>query len=282
MNRRIITLLTDFGLEDSYIGVMKGVIASICPNALVVDLTHYVPPQDIATAAFLLDISVDYFPPDTIHVAVVDPGVGTARKPVAIRTASATFVGPDNGIFTLVLQRHRMVQAVCLDNPHYHLPVLSSTFHGRDLFAPVAAHLACGAPFEQLGTPVTRLQRLPFPRPRVSWTGICATVVHIDRFGNAITNLTRSQYDSWRARWSVEEPLVQVDKHPHLLPLRRTYGDVSPGEPLALFSSSQRLEIAIHQGNAAATFGIRRGHKVYVLRQENTPPPPPQKRLPLG
>jgi len=277
----IITLLTDFGLEDTYVGVMKGVIASICPQAQVIDLTHQVPPQDVPTAAFLLDISVDYFPDGAIHVAVVDPGVGTARKPVALRTAKAFYVGPDNGIFTLVLQRQKVVQAVCLDNPKYRLPELSTTFHGRDIFAPAAAHLASGLPLGELGSPITRLQRLPLPRIRVDWHGIRATVVHIDRFGNAITNLTRGDYERWRSRWDVEQPVVEVVRAGIILPLSGTYGEVAHGQPLALFSSSGRLEVAVNMGNAAQTLSICRGDMVRVLRRENSSPPRIQRALRL-
>ncbi|MDW8104842.1 MAG: SAM-dependent chlorinase/fluorinase [Armatimonadota bacterium] len=276
----VVTLLTDFGLEDTYVGVMRGVIASLCPEAIVIDLTHQVPPQDIATGAFLLDISVDYFPEGAIHVAVVDPGVGTARKPVALRTSRAFFVGPDNGIFTLVLQRWKLLQAVCLDNPRYHLSEVSATFHGRDIFAPVAAHLARGTPLEELGSPITRLQRLPLPRIRVDWQGIRATIVHIDRFGNAITNLTRADYETWRNRWGVEEPVVEVAAKTQV-EICRTYADVPRGQPLALFGSSGRLEVAVNGGNAAQTFLLRRGDTVKVLRRETTPPPRVQRTLGL-
>jgi S-adenosylmethionine hydrolase len=278
----IITLLTDFGTQDTYVGVMKGVIASLCPDATVIDLTHAVPPQDIATGAFLLDVSVDYFPEGTIHVAVVDPGVGTARKPIGLRTAKAFFVGPDNGIFTLVLQRQKLLQAVCLENPRYHLPSISATFHGRDIFAPVAAHIACGVALEELGTPLTRLQRLPLPRIRVDWLGIRATVVHIDHFGNAMTNLTRTDYEAWRARWDVKEPVVQIMTSSTQLPICRTYGDVPRGQPVALFGSSERLEVAVHGGNAAQALNLRRGDAIRVLRRENTPPPRMQRVLHLG
>ena len=278
----IITLLTDFGTEDTYVGVMKGVIASLCPDAHVIDLTHQVPPQDISTGAFLLDVSVDYFPEGTIHVAIVDPGVGSARKPVALRTMRAFFVGPDNGIFTLVLQRHTLVQAVCLDNPQYALPRPSATFHGRDIFAPVAAHIARGTGLEQLGTPITRLQRLPLPRIRVDWQGIRATIVHVDRFGNAITNLTHADYEAWCIRWDVREPIVEVVSAKASLPICRTYSDMPRGQPLALFGSSERLEIAVNGGSAAHILQLRRGEAVRVLRRESSPPPRVQRALNLG
>ena len=277
----IITLLTDFGTEDTYVGVMKGVITSICPSAQVIDLTHQVPPQDIATGAFLLDVSVDYFPEGTIHVAVVDPGVGTARKPVALRTAKAFFVGPDNGIFTLVLQRQKLLQAICLDNPRYHLSAVRSTFHGRDIFAPVAAHIACGVSVEELGTPIHRLQRLPLPRIQGDWEGIRTTIVHIDRFGNAISNLSRAEYEAWRIRWDVKEPAVQVAASNTTLPIVSTYGDVPRGKPVALFGSSERLEIAVNGGSAARELALRRGDTIKVLRRESTPPPRVQRTLGL-
>lgn len=278
----IITLLTDFGTQDTYVGVMKGVIASICPQARVIDLTHEVPPQDVKTGAFLLDISVDYFPQGTVHVAVVDPGVGTERKPIALRTDKAFFVGPDNGIFTLVLQRYKALQVVQLDNPKYHLPHKSTTFHGRDVFAPVAAHLASGVSLQELGTPVTRLHRLHLRPVRVDWQGIRATVVHIDRFGNAVTNLTREDYERWRAYWDVKEPAVRVGQEGVLLPICRTYGDVPCGQPLALFNSSDRLEIAVSSGSAEQVFNLRRGDVVRVLRREEMPPPRVQRSLDLG
>lgn len=278
----IITLLTDFGVQDTYVGVMKGVIASICPQAEVIDLTHDVPPQDIASGAFLLDVSVDYFPAGTVHLAVVDPGVGTARRPIAIQTSHAFYVGPDNGIFTLVLRRQKLLQAVCLDNPTYHLPDLSATFHGRDIFAPAAAHIVRGVPLADLGTPATRLQRLRLPAMRVEWQGIRASVVHIDRFGNAITNLMRTDYETWRVRWGVTEPMVRIGDQQALLPICRTYGDVSSGQALALFGSSERLEVAVNGGNAADRFNLRRGDVVWVLRQETTTPPRAQRSLNLA
>ncbi|MER3472749.1 MAG: hypothetical protein C4335_01670 [Armatimonadota bacterium] len=278
----VITLLTDFGTQDTYVGVMKGVIASICPQAVVIDLTHEVPPQDVMTGAFLLDVSVDYFPPRTVHVAVVDPGVGTQRKPLAIQTDRAVFVGPDNGIFTLVLQRYRAIMAVQLDNSKYHLPEKSATFHGRDIFAPVAAHLANGVGLEELGTPVTHLNRLRLPRVRVDWQGIRATVVHLDRFGNAITNLTYADYEKWRIRWEVREPVVRLAKAGVFLPVCRTYGDVPDGQPLALFGSSGRLEVAVNKGSAARAFNLRRGDVVWVLRQESGLPPRVQRSLNLA
>jgi S-adenosylmethionine hydrolase len=207
--------------------------------------------------------------------------VGTARKPLALRTAKAFFVGPDNGIFTLVLQRQKLLQAICLDNPRYHLSTVSSTFHGRDIFAPVAAHIACGVSVEELGTPIHRLQRLPLPRIRVDWEGIRATIVHIDRFGNAISNLSRAEYEAWRIRWDVKEPAVQVAASNTTLPIVSTYGDVPRGKPVALFGSSERLEIAVNGGSAARELALRRGDTIKVLRRESTPPPRVQRTLGL-
>jgi S-adenosylmethionine hydrolase len=185
----ILTLLTDFGTEDEYVGVMKGIILSIAPDVRLVDLSHQVPPQDIRRAAFLLMNAVPYFPPDTVHLAVVDPGVGTARRPVAVRTPAGTFVGPDNGLFSWVLERVPEWTAVEIREPAYQLPLASSTFQGRDIFAPVAAHLAAGVPLEKLGPRVEDPVWLPPPRLEISDFVAEGEVLYADRFGNLVTSI---------------------------------------------------------------------------------------------
>ncbi len=196
MNDPIITLLTDFGLEDGYAAAMKGVILGIRPDARIVDISHLVPPRDVRAGAFVLASTCGFFPAGTVHVAVVDPGVGTARAAVAIRTPRYFFVGPDNGLFSLALQRETTWESRTLENPAYRLPEVSSTFHGRDIFAPAAAHLAQGAPFEEFGPPCT----LSVP----DWTAVVRSgesctgeIIHVDHFGNAVTNLTRECLDEW-------------------------------------------------------------------------------------
>ena len=157
----VITLLTDFGTQDAFVGVMKGVIKTIAPGADVIDLTHHVPPQDIKAGAFVLKTAYQYFPPGTIHLAVVDPGVGGARRPVAAQIGEYVYVCPDNGLLSYVLAEETLTQAVTLDNTQYHLPQRSRTFHGRDVFAPVAAHLASGVPLAALGAQADTLQDVP-------------------------------------------------------------------------------------------------------------------------
>ncbi len=187
----IVTLLTDFGLEDEYVGVMKGVILSIAPQVRLVDLTHSVPPQDVRRAALILMNAAPYFPPDTVHLAVVDPGVGTERRPIAVRTGRGTFVGPDNGLFSFVLAEMETWTAVELREPAYRLPLVSTTFHGRDIFAPAAAHLASGVPVEALGPVVNNLATLPLPRLEIGESSLEGEILYADRFGNLVTSIGR-------------------------------------------------------------------------------------------
>jgi len=253
---RVITLLTDFGLNDNFVAIMKGVILSINPQATIVDITHNVPPQDVWTAAYLLTTSHPYFPAGTIHVAVVDPGVGTRRRAIAVETQRAFFVAPDNGLLTCILKEEKVRKIVALTEPRYWLPEPSSTFHGRDIFAPVAAHLSRGVPLEEMGTPVQDpvLLDWPYPLKRPDGT-IVGHVLHVDRFGNLITNLEEKHISG--------DVVVEVAGH-KIEGLKRTFADVEPGKPLAYIGSTGRLEIAIRQGNAAQTFNVRRGDKILV------------------
>ncbi|HBY95291.1 MAG TPA: hypothetical protein DEP84_15285, partial [Chloroflexi bacterium] len=191
----LIVLTTDFGTADIYVGVMKGVIAGIAPTARVVDLTHEIRPQDVRHGAYSLSIAVPYFPPGTIFVTVVDPGVGSARRPVAIRTGGYIFVAPDNGVLSLVLREAPADAAVILAERRYQLPQISITFHGRDVFAPAGAHLAAGVPLEALGPALEPADLVMLPAPRRFhdehgvWHG---EILHIDHFGNMVTSLRRS------------------------------------------------------------------------------------------
>jgi S-adenosylmethionine hydrolase len=256
----IVTLTTDFGLVDSYVGIIKGVILRICPNARLVDLSHLVPPQDIATGALLLRQAAPYFPSDTIHLAVVDPGVGGNRLPVAVSTGSGTFVAPDNGLVTAVLPADMSsVRAVHLNRPQFWMPTLHPTFHGRDIFAPVAAYLAAGATLLSVGEsiPPEDLVRLSWPTPIRTANQIIGEVVHTDHFGNLITNIERDLLvDEGAARIS----LAGVD----VGALVQTYSDRGPGEPAAYLGSSGLLEIAVVDCNAAQVLGAGRGAPVIV------------------
>jgi S-adenosylmethionine hydrolase len=260
---RVITLLTDFGLADAYAGIMKGVILGIAPGALVVDLCHSVPPQDVRAGAFLLMAAYAYFPPGTIHVAVVDPGVGTTRRIVAARAGGYTFVGPDNGVLRWALDRAGGVggaeAVVAVENPRYRLANVSRTFHGRDVMAPAAAHLAAGVSLEALGPVVApgTLAGEPFPSPeRRGKTAVAGRVVYVDHFGNCTTNLPEDAASISSA------PGVSVEVAGRRVPLARAYGDVDPGQPLALTGSTGLLEIAVRDGNAARTLGIEVGNSV--------------------
>jgi S-adenosyl-L-methionine hydrolase (adenosine-forming) len=249
-----ITLTTDFGTADTFVAQMKGVIAWIAPDVRVIDGTHEVPPQDILAGALALEALVDAFAGGTIHLAVVDPGVGTDRAAVAVKTERFILVGPDNGLFTLVLERYPPIAIVSLTNPEYRRTPVSPTFHGRDIFALVAAHLASGTHIHKFGEPVTTLVNLNIPQPETSPNGLIAIVLATDGFGNLITNLTRDRYDEWLAGIHRQSAEIRVNKHV-IGPIRQTFADVKPGELVVYFGSSGRLELAVRNGSARKVLG---------------------------
>lgn len=259
---RIITLTTDFGTRDGFVGTMKGIILGINPNATIVDITHEIAPQDIEQGAFLFAASAKYFPANTIHVVVVDPGVGSARRAMAIKMGETIFVAPDNGVLTSAIKRLRdlEIHAVHLNNPNFFLPRVSNTFHGRDIFAPCAAHLSLGTPLKEMGEPITNwvtLPRiLPTRRGDGAWVG---RVVYSDRYGNIVTNIGEEML-----RDSDPMRVVVEIGHQKILGLKRTYADGAEGELIALISSSEELEIAQRNGNAAKTLGVLGGSEVVV------------------
>lgn len=264
----LITLTTDFGTRDGFVGIMKGVMLRINPDVRLVDITHDIAPQNIEQAAWVLASAVPYFPPETIHLVIVDPGVGSARRAIAAQSGDTFFVGPDNGIFSSVLPPASFVfppsspvTVVHLTNRAYWLPRVSTTFHGRDIFAPVAAHLSLGVPLAALGTPIADWVQLPLERATRRGDHITGRVVYIDRFGNAITNIGEEMLEGLdRARL-----VVQVGAHA-LRGIHATYADASPNDALALVSSTWRVEIAVREGNAAQTLGIRIGDAVSIVR----------------
>ncbi|MBD2232984.1 SAM hydrolase/SAM-dependent halogenase family protein [Phormidium tenue] len=266
-----IALLTDFGLQDSYVGVMKGVIATLAPKAQFIDLTHDLPPQDRYAARFTLLSAYPYMPPGTVYLVVVDPGVGTQRRTVAVQTSQGTLVGPDNGVFSGVWERDRqenkgVVNAVELTNRDYwRSPHPSTTFHGRDIFAPVAAHLANGVPLASLGTSIEpqSLISLPLQAPIATAKGWTGAVQYIDRFGNAATNLSASAVTS--NDWSV----TIGDR---TLPGGQTYGNVAPGEGLALVGSHGFVELAVNQGSAQQQLGLAVGDRVELTLNPSPAP----------
>jgi S-adenosylmethionine hydrolase len=257
---RPIFFLTDFGLADTYVGVVKAIILGIAPDARIVDLTHDVPPQDVRAGAFALLTAAPYLPDDAVVLAVVDPGVGTTRRPIAVQAAGRTFVGPDNGLLSWAVGTRGPDACVMLDQPGYWRPTVSATFHGRDLFGPVAAHLALGVPLAEVGSPCDGIQSLPFPPVRRvhDAQGQLDTahgeIVHVDRFGNLISNLAAADLPA--------DPVVQV--------AGRTIVGLSPHfQPgtdglIALIGSAGLLEIAVPNGSAAALLGIGVGTAVSV------------------
>lgn len=270
-----IALLTDFGTTDPYVGVMKGVIHSICPQAQVIDLTHAVLPQQIRQAAFLLESSVSYFARGTVFLAVIDPGVGTARRSIAIGAGDYFFVGPDNGVFSYVCGKADKVRIVELTNSAYHLPLTSGTFHGRDVFAPVAAHLAGGVILEMLGEPVADKVDVPFPTLGIKSRHITGEVLHVDHFGNIITSIGFLRWQSSErltfeaafgdvggASLDAKRASVVVADGQKISPLRRTYGEAAPGDLMMLVSSAGFLELAVNQGSAAARLNVSIGDKI--------------------
>jgi S-adenosylmethionine hydrolase len=254
----VITLTTDFGTRDTYVAEMKGAILSIVRDVHVVDITHEVAPRDVLEGALALEAAAARFPAATIHVAVVDPGVGTARRGLAVAARDQMFVGPDNGLFTPFLGDRRW-RAFELTAVEFRGPTVSHTFHGRDIFAPAAAHLARGVEPERLGPPVTDPVRLVWPEARVSEGRVGGAVVHVDRFGNLVTSI---RADAVIALGSS----VAVRVAGKSLRLVQTYGDLGRGDPGALVGSSNRLEIAVNAGSAARTLRARCGTPVVVSR----------------
>jgi len=269
----IITLTTDFGESDHYVGLMKGVMLGIAPDATLVDISHALPPQDLRAGSYVLDAVVDCFPDGTIHCAVVDPGVGSARRAVCIQTGRAYLVGPDNGLFSAYLQREPMRRAVRLTNATYHRQPVSDTFHGRDIFAPVAAHLAAGVAMDELGEPIDGVLHLPLSEPNEADDGtLQLTVLHIDHFGNLITDLPRDAFERWLDDRNPDDVELRLPAT-HINGIHRTFADVSDGELVAYFGSTGRLEIAIRNGNAAESLDVGRGRSLTLTARDDNASP---------
>jgi S-adenosyl-L-methionine hydrolase (adenosine-forming) len=255
----IITLTTDFGESSPYVAIMKGVILGIDPTAQIIDLSHQIVPQDIHQANYFLVSAIPYFPKNTIHIAVIDPGVGTQRKPIAVSIDDRYLIGPDNGIFSGIIQQGKQVQIWELNNSAYWRSQLSSTFHGRDIFAPIAAHLSRGIRIEELGIVKTDWIVLEPPKPENGLNEIRGQVTTIDHFGNLITNIAYSQ--------DKQPPniLVLNDKdYRKRFQWVRTYGEALSGELVVLISSDGFLEIAIVNGNAAKELNVSRGSSIRI------------------
>ena len=254
-----ITLTTDFGHQDPYVGLMKGVIAAINPEAQVIDLTHGVPPQNIMAAGLILQHSIRYFPAGTIHVAVVDPGVGSSRRPILIEFDGSYFVGPDNGVLSVALERKQPSQIIHLSNPMFQLQTISKTFHGRDIFAPVAAHLSLGVPVKEFGEKLDSFVELVVPKVIRQEQQIGGEIVYVDSFGNLFTNIRERDLTGL-----AKDRLRIVLGSTEIGGLAVNYASVVAGEFVCLFNSWGFLEIAVNKGNARQRTGAKIGDKVAV------------------
>lgn len=252
-----ITLLTDFGTADGYVAAMKGVIASIAPAAVVDDAAHDIPPGDIQAAAWALQCYWRLYPPGTTHVVVVDPGVGSDRRALAARVHGRMFVAPDNGVLTRVLEDAPAEAIVAVENRAFLRDEISATFHGRDVFAPAAGHLAAGVSVGALGPAVDDPVKWPIPTAARTDTGVRGRVVHVDRFGNLITNIP--------GEWVRGAAGVSLGGEHDFIPLGRTYSDAAPDRPLALIGSSGLLEISVRDGSAVDRLGLGRGAEVETV-----------------
>jgi len=245
-----IALLTDFGLDDPFVGIMKGVIAGIAPGARVIDLTHGIRPQDIFQGAFVLYRSMNYFPKGTVFCAVVDPGVGTSRRPIALKTRDYYFVGPDNGLLWPAAEANGIESWVCLENPAHFLPDVSNTFHGRDIFAPVSARLSLGRPVGDFGSKRETPVRLGLPGPEFRGDTLVLTVLDRDRFGNLTLNLPTEEFQVF-----ADSPFSLEFKDQGITIFHHTYGEAHENYPFILAGSSGFIEVAVKDGSAAKSLG---------------------------
>ena len=255
----IITLTTDFGLKDPYVAEMKAAILSICPTAIIVDVTHEIEKFNVRAGAFVLASASTYFPKGTIHVAVVDPGVGTKRRCILVETGQGYFVGPDNGLLMLAAEKQGVKSIHEVSNPKFMLPRVSSTFHGRDIFAPAAAHLANGTSLSDFGPEIRDAVKPEFAKVTRSKGMLIGEVLHVDGFGNVITNVNEQDITQLHAEDWIIAKLPNCNLR---LRFGKTYAEAKPKEALALIGSHGYVEFAVNQGNAAETFQTKAGDKV--------------------
>ena len=260
---QIITFTTDFGLQDHYVSAMKAVVLDIAPEVRLVDVSHQIPSQDIMAGAWVIRNAAFLFPLGTVHVVVVDPGVGTDRNPIVLKIGGQYFIGPDNGIFSLLYDEFKY-KAYKLNNHKFWRKERSRTFHGRDVFAPVAAHISNGATLKELGDPIKDLVTYHWAVPIGDKDGLQGWVIHIDRFGNLITNISEKLLEDTAGRRKVKIYVGNtIIDH-----LGNTFGDVEPGEPVAFIGSSGMLEVAINKGNAAKMLSVDKGAQISLVLQK--------------
>lgn len=260
MRNRIITLLTDFGTKDHYVASLKGVILGINPQCTLVDITHQISPQDMEEGAFILANAYAYFPRGTIHLAVVDPGVGGPRRPILVETENYIFVGPDNGLFTMALKREKVKQAVILKKERYFLPHLSETFHGRDLFAPVAGHLSLGVNPARFGDRIESWKELPFSKVSIIGDELIGEIIYIDAFGNLVSNVDEGQLAEFAGKGAI---IVRIGEK-GIEGLKKGYWEGKKGELIALIGSGGFLEISAREGSARKMLKTDRGDQISI------------------
>lgn len=260
----LVTLLSDFGLKDPYVAEMKAVISTISPKTKIIDISHFIEKFNIRMGAFVLASATRYFPKGTVHVAVVDPGVGTKRRALLVETQHAFYTGPDNGLLMLAAQREGIRHVYAITNPKLMLPCVSSTFHGRDVFAPAAAHLANGTPPADFGSQINDYAVPTFAKPLLKAGELSGEVLHIDDFGNIITNITDADLEKIAVK-PKELLTVRLKNKPWKMSFCTTYGEVATKRVLALIGSHDFLEIAVNQGNASKKFKTKVGDAVTVF-----------------
>ena len=258
----IISLITDFGLQDGYIGVMKGVMANINPSASVIDITNTIAAQDIFQAACVLNNSYNHFPAGTIHVVFVDPGVGSDRKIICLKTDDYLFLAPDNGVLSFVIAKEESPSIREVTNRKFFLPKISNTFHGRDIFAPVAAHLSKGVSHKELGERIEKINKIDLPKPILSPDGeLTAEIMYVDSFGNLITNVNEEVID----RMKIERERVSITMgRRRINGICSSYTDVGDNEALAIFGSSGYLELSVNRGSAGDVLKLKKGDKLIL------------------
>lgn len=263
MTSSIITLTTDFGLRDPYVAEMKAVILNIKPNAKIIDITHEIEKFNIRMGAYVLASAAPYFPKNTIHVVVVDPGVGTKRKPIIIKTKNAYYIGPDNGVLVLAAKNEGILHVYEISNREVMLPKVSDTFHGRDIFAPAAAYLANGTALARFGPEIHDIVVPEFTKVVKQKDRVTGEILHVDGFGNLITNIGKRELKLMDVNETVN---IRLKGRKLKLKLCKSYASVKLGEPLAIIGSHNFLEISVNQGNASERFNVKVGDKITLYR----------------
>ena len=261
---KIITLLTDFGLRDPYVSMMKAVILSINPTVKIIDISHKIPKFNILSASFILKSAAKYFPKNTIHVVVIDPGVGSKRRAITIKTKNYYFIGPDNGVLIPAALEDGIVESRNIINKKYFRKDVSKTFHGRDIFAPVAAYLSLGIDFKELGPKIQDFIIPSFSFPRIDKDKIIGNIIHIDDFGNIVTNIKKENIEKFCKAKTCRDFKINIGNQELIVPFLRSYSDIAKDNLLALIDSENYLEISVNMGNAAKMLKAKERERIVV------------------